>query len=288
VTHSVEVAGFVGLGNMGSALATNLVAAGWTVVAHDAAGPGRTPEGVTFLPTAAEVARRADAIVFSLPDGAVSERVARQVAEAHDRRTAHVVDTSTVGVVAAEAIAALLDKAGVGYVDAPVSGGPAGARARTLAVMYAGTDEACAAVEPVLAGLSDRRHRVGARPGLGQAMKLANNFLSATALAATSEALAFGRALGLDMAVMLEVLNASSGRNSATSDKFPSQVLTGRYASGFSNALMLKDLQLYLSAAGERGRTAAIGKVTESVWRGFAEREPGADFTRIYPYIAEP
>jgi 3-hydroxyisobutyrate dehydrogenase-like beta-hydroxyacid dehydrogenase len=233
----------------------------------------------------ADVAQRADVVVFSLPDGGASEWVARQVAGARDRRTTHIVDTSTIGVTAAQAIAHLLADLGVGYVDAPVSGGPAGARRRTLAIMYAGSDEACTRVEPVLAGLSHRRYRVGDQLGLGQAMKLANNFLSATALAATSEAVAFGRSVGLDLATMLEVLGASSGRNTAVTDKFPSEVLSGRYASGFSNSLMLKDLQLYLSAVRERGEPRSIGVATASVWEGFAAKEPGADFTRIYPYL---
>ncbi len=162
----------------------------------------------------------------------------------------------------------------------------AGARARTLAVMYAGTDDACVRVEPVLAGLSDRRHRVGDRPGLGQAMKLANNFLSATTLAATSEAIAFGVSEGLELATMLEVLNGASGRSAATSDKFPNHVLTGRYASGFTNSLMAKDVDLYLRAVEDGGGSASIAAVTVDVWERFAAAEPGADFTRIYPFVA--
>jgi 3-hydroxyisobutyrate dehydrogenase-like beta-hydroxyacid dehydrogenase len=157
----------------------------------------------------------------------------------------------------------------------------AGARARTLAVMYAAAEDVCAWVEPVLAGLSDNRRRVGARPGMAQALKLANNFLSATALAATSEAIAFGLSAGLDMGTMLGVLNASSGRSAATEDKFPQHVLTGRYASGFTNSLMAKDVRLYLDAAG----AAPIGAATVSVWERFAVAEPGVDFTRIYPFV---
>ena len=176
-----------------------------------------------------------------------------------DRGTTHVVDTSTIGVRAAQAVGDLLAEHGVAYVDAPVSGGVAGARARTLAVMYAAADDACAHVAPVLAGLSDRRHRVGDRPGMAQAMKLANNFLSATTLVATSEAIAFGLSEGLDMATMLEVLNDASGRSAATSDKFPREVLTGRYAAGFTNSLMAKDVRLYLQAVEERDGPASIG-----------------------------
>ncbi|HEY8527606.1 MAG TPA: NAD(P)-dependent oxidoreductase [Acidimicrobiales bacterium] len=284
---TVGPVGFVGLGSMGSVLAGNLVAAGHAVVAHDAHAPERTPAGATHVPAVAEVARRAAVVVLSLPDGAASEQVARQVVAvpAAERRTTHVVDTSTVGVEAARAIAALLDEHGVAYVDAPVSGGVAGARARTLTVMVAGAPDACARVEPVLAGLSDRRRRVGERPGLGQAMKLANNFLSATALAATSEAVAFGLAAGLDMATMLDVLNQASGRSGATDDKFPTHVLTGRYASGFANSLMAKDVRLYLRAVEDQNGPAALGAVTAAVWERFAAAEPGVDFTRIYPFV---
>lgn len=279
------IVGCIGLGNMGGALAANLVTAGFEVVAHDAAGPDRAPAGSTPVPTVADVARQADVIVFSLPDGLVSAQVAREVLGAEDRRAAQIVDASTVGVRAAQHIAALLAAAGIGYVDAPVSGGPAGARARTLMVMYAGADKDCAAVAPVLAGLSDRRQRVGERPGMAQALKLANNFLSATALAATSEAVAFGRSVGLELGTMLDVLNAASGRSAATEDKFVNHVLTESYASGFSNSLMAKDIGLYLSSVADQGAPATIGAITESIWSRFAAAQPNVDFTRIYPYV---
>jgi 3-hydroxyisobutyrate dehydrogenase-like beta-hydroxyacid dehydrogenase len=284
---TVSTVGFVGLGNMGSALAANLVGAGFTVVGHDAAGPDRAPEGVEHVASVGDVARAADALVCSLPDGAASEAVAGQVIAAADRATTHVVDTSTVGVQAARRLHERLADAGVRYVDAPVSGGVAGARARTLAVMYSASDDACAHVEPVLAGLSDCRHRVGGQPGLAQAMKLANNFLSATALVATSEAIAFGVGEGLDMATMLEVLNGSSGRSAATADKFPDHVLTGRYASGFTNSLMAKDVHLYLQAVTDQHAPSTVGAVTSAVWHAFADREPGVDFTRIYPFVTQ-
>lgn len=278
--------GFIGLGNMGSALAANLVGAGHEVVTHDVAGAGRNPEGATFVADVAELARRAGTVVLSLPDGNVAESVARQLGAVQGRTTTHVVDTSTVGLAAARAIDEVLGVAGIAYVDAPVSGGVAGARARTLTVMYAGADDACEAVEPVLAGLSDERRRVGERPGMAQALKLANNFLSATALAATSEAVAFGARVGLDMDVMLQVLNASSGRSAATADKFPAHVLTGRYASGFANTLMAKDVQLYLRAVEAQEAPHVVGEVTAWVWERFAAAEPGVDFTRIYPFTA--
>jgi 3-hydroxyisobutyrate dehydrogenase-like beta-hydroxyacid dehydrogenase len=281
----MSAVGCIGLGNMGSELATNLVAAGHDVVTYDVAGAARSPERASFVADVATVAARAEVVVLSLPDGTASEQVARRLGEARDRSVTHVVDTSTIGVDAARALDALLADEGIAYVDAPVSGGPTGARARTLTIMYSGDDAACKAVDPVLAGLSDIRFHVGARPGMGQAMKLANNFLSATALAATSEAIAFGTSVGLDMSTMLDVLNASSGRSAATSDKFVNHVVTGRYASGFANTLMAKDVELYLRATASQGTPRAVGDVIGDLWNRFAEAERGVDFTRIYPFV---
>lgn len=281
------VVGFVGLGNMGRALCENLVAVGHPVVAFDVAGPDRVPPGAAAAASVADLAARVDVVVCSLPDGTVCESVAREIVAAPDRRATHVVDTSTMGVPAAQTIDAALREAGVAFVDAAVSGGVAGARARTLAVMHAGSDADVAHVQPVLAGLSDQLRRVGDRPGLAQAVKLANNFLSATALAATSEAVAFGVSVGVDLATMIDVLDASSGSNTATRDKFPNHVVTGAYASGFSNALMDKDVRLYLAAVLQAGTPATIGSVTAGIWSRFAAAQPGVDFTRIYPFVRD-
>ena len=286
VEGTVSAIGVVGLGNMGRELATNLVRAGHQVVTHDTAGSGRNPDGAEFLDDVDAVAGRAPVVVLSLPDGNASASVAGAVLAAPDRRTAHVVDTSTVGVEASREIASLLASGGIGYVDAPVSGGAAGARARTLAVMVAGSPPDCDAVGHVLAGLSDRRFHIGDAPGMAQAVKLANNFLSATALAATSEAVRFATATGVDMATFLEVINASSGQSAASSDKFVHQVLDRRYASGFLNTLMTKDLGLYLQATGARRSPDDLARATAEVWTRFATAEPGVDFTRIYPFIA--
>jgi 3-hydroxyisobutyrate dehydrogenase-like beta-hydroxyacid dehydrogenase len=277
--------GFVGLGNMGHALATNLVAAGHPVVTHDIAGDHRNPDGAVFVADVSGVAARAETVVLSLPDGVASERVCRELTNAADSSVRYVIDTSTIGLDAARTIDELLRNRGVSYIDAPVSGGVAGARARTLAVIVAGDARACESVETVLAGLSDCRFRVGERPGMGQALKLANNFLSATALAATSEAIAFGTSVGLDMATMLDVLNTSSGRSAATSDKFANHVVNERYASGFANTLMAKDVALYLGAATTQGAPCTIGRVTTELWQRFAAIEPDVDFTRVYPFV---
>jgi 3-hydroxyisobutyrate dehydrogenase len=281
----VSCVGVVGLGNMGSVLTANLVGAGHDVSAHDIAGPGRLPAGAAFASTVEQLAGGVDAIVLSLPDGNVSRSVAETIAATPDRRVRLVVDTSTIGPGAAAEVASRLSEAGVAYLDAPVSGGIAAARAGTLMVMYSGTGAACELAIPILEGLSGRRQLVGDRPGMAQALKLANNFLSATSLAATSEAISFLLSNGLDMGVALQVLNASSGQSAATSDKFPNQVLPGTFAAGFANNLMAKDVALYLAAVEQQHGVVALAGLTDQIWKAFAAAEPGADFTRIYPYV---
>ena len=183
------------------------------------------------------MAARADTVLLSLPDGSVVLDVVDAIAAAADRRTTTVVDLSTTGPAAAVEAAARLAAVGVTYVDGPVSGGVAGARRGTLALMYAGPAAVLEDHRAVLEAFAGHVVAVGTDAGQGQSMKLLNNFLSATALAATSEALTFGLAHGLSLPVMLDVLNASTGRNSATADKFPNRVLTGTYDAGFSTAL---------------------------------------------------
>jgi 3-hydroxyisobutyrate dehydrogenase len=116
-------------------------------------------------------------------------------------------------------------------------------------------------------------------------MKLLNNFLSAVALTATSEAISFGLTQGLDPKTMLEVLNASSGQNTATSDKFPNRILPELYNAQFLNTLMLKDLDLYAENVAAAGTSCRVSETLLEIWRRFATAEPGADFTRIFPFL---
>jgi len=125
---------------------------------------------------------------------------------------------------------------------------------------------------------------VGPKPGQGQAVKVLNNFLSATALAATSEAIAFGTGQGIDMKTILDIVNASSGRNSATDDKFPNRILHGRFDAGFTAKLQLKDIRLYLENARAAGISDEIAEVVVDVWQRMEAAIPGADITQMYPY----
>lgn len=278
--------GFVGLGNMGAAMAANLARAGYRLAVYDRAGTKeRAPAGTTPADSVGEVAAVAGTVFLSLPDGRASLAVAGEIAATEGRATTVVVDLSTIGVEAARTADALLAAAGIAYADAPVSGGRAGALAGTITVMWGGPADLLEAHRPALQAIAGAIFHVGERPGQGQAMKLLNNFLSATALAATSEAVVFGLSHGLDMRTMLDVLNVSSGRNTATSDKFPNRVLTGTYDAGFATALMSKDLQLYMDGVAAGGTPAQIAGAVQHTWRQAHDAMPGSDFSEIYRFL---
>ena len=286
--NASSAVGFVGLGNMGRPMAVNLVRSGLEVVVHDAAGTqGRAPQGAAIAPSSAALAGRVEAIHLCVPDGRASESVAREIVGAPDRRTRLVVDHSTIGTVAAIRVHELLAEHGVEYVDAPISGGVSGAVDATLAVMYSGSETTFARLRPIFRAMAGHVFRVGDRPGQGQAMKVLNNFLSGTAMAATAEAVAFGVGQGLDLGMILDVVNASSGRNTATADKFPRRVLTGTYDAGFSSTQFSKDLGLYREAADATGASRPISPAVFDLWRGLEAHEPNADITRIYPFVRD-
>lgn len=279
--------GFVGLGNMGGPMCANLAKAGWPLLVYDKAGSAeRAPEGTDPVESLAELVQRVDTVLLSLPDGPVVRVVAEEIAAAPDRRTKTIVDLSTVGVQAAVETADFLAGHGITYIDAPVSGGRAGAIAATISVMCAGPAATVAALRPALEVIGGNVFQVGERAGQGQAMKLANNFLSAVAMAATSEAVHFGQTQGLDISTMLDVLNVSSGRNTASSDKFPNRIATGTYDAGFATALMAKDVALYLENVRRTATPDDIGAVVAMLWREADGALPGSDFTRIYDFIA--
>ena len=127
---------------------------------------------------------------------------------------------------------------------------------------------------------------VGEAPGQAQAVKLLNNFLSATAMAATSEAVLFGQKYGVDISTILDCVNVSSGRNTASADKFPNRVVTGTYDAGFATALMTKDVALYLEQVRVAGTPDEIGSVVSGRWNAVLEDMPESDFTEIYRHIA--
>ena len=284
---SERVIGFLGLGNMGSPMAANIAAAGYDVVGYDAAGTkDRKPEGVQGADSVAEVVGRTDTVLLSVPDGRVTLAIADQMTTLTDRRATVVIDLSTIGPVAAQDAAARLAEVGVTYADGPVSGGVAGARARTISLMFGGPTDVFDAHRDVLGSFAGNVFHVGEEAGHGQAVKLINNFLSATALAATSEAFALGQAYGLGLETMLDVVNVSTGRNSATYDKFPNRVLTGTYDTGFHTRLMAKDVRLFNSVAAEVGTLHEVSDAVGAVWNACEDAMPASDFSEIWKYVS--
>jgi 3-hydroxyisobutyrate dehydrogenase len=282
------VAGFVGLGNIGRPMAANLCKGGFPLIAFDAAGTdARLPEGARPATSVAHVAAECSIMFTSLPNASAVEGVLAEVINTRVRAAQTVVDLSTIGVQAAQRIAARLSASSIGYLDAPVSGGVAGARNRNIAIMCAGAHTVLQNARAPLQALSDKIFHVGEHPGQGQALKLLNNFLSATHLAAASEAVTFGLQHGLQFGAILQVLNASSGGSAATLDKFPNQIANGRFASGFQNTLMAKDLGLFLAEAQAAGVGGRIGTLVTDIWQCFSHQMPACDFTRIFQFVQE-
>jgi 3-hydroxyisobutyrate dehydrogenase-like beta-hydroxyacid dehydrogenase len=285
---SANQLGFAGLGRMGGPLSRRLVEAGYAVTGFDAAGTvERLPAGATAAGSIAELARTADILFLSVPDGAASHAICEAIVAEDERRVRTVVDLSTIGIAAARACAELLATVGIVYVDAPVSGGVAGAESGSLSMMVGTPAASFDELDPLLAVLAKNRFRIGDEPGQGQAMKLLNNYVSAAALAATCEATVFGARLGLDLARMVEVLNVSSGRSAASQDKFPKSVVPRSYDFGFAGALMTKDVSLYLENAEKSGAPHDLAASVAALWQRFNATHPTADFTYMHRYLEE-
>lgn len=240
-------------------MAARLLAAGHRVSVFDpstAATAALAAKGARVAASAVDAASDAHIVMASLPSPAILKSLAAEIAAVPG--VAIFVDLSTSGPAAVQAAAVTLADGGIQMVDAPVSGGVKGAAAGTLTLMISGPASAVARAQPLLATLG-RVVVVGGKPGLGQTLKLANNLMSAASLAIASEAMAMGVKAGLDPAVMIEVINASSGRNSATQDKIPKHVLNRRFDFGFANALSFKDVRLCLEEAEALGVPMVVG-----------------------------
>ncbi len=279
--------GFAGLGQMGGPMAANIAAGGFELSVYDKAGTAeRAPDKTAIAGSLEELAGGAETLFLSLPDGPATLAVARDLAAMKDRKAQQIIDLSTIGPEAAAEADGILGAAGVIYIDAPVSGGQAGAKAGTITVMWAGPEDVLESHRDVMMSFCKNLFHVGPKPGQGQAMKLLNNFLSATAMTATSEAMAFGVSQGLAMETMLDVVNVSTGRNTATSDKFPNRVLTGTYDAGFKTRLLTKDVRLFVDNAKAAGTPAEVAQTVAELWRRCDEALPDSDFSRIYEFLS--
>jgi len=281
--------GFVGVGQMGLPMATRLVEAGWDVIVSDVRADAvkeMVKRGARAAESPADVASQAETVLLSLPVPAIVKAVVfgpKGVAEGTKVKV--VVDLSTTGPTVTQEIHADLAKKGIQFIDAPVSGGVSGAAKGTLAVMVSGPKAECDKLEPLLKNIGPYFY-IGPKPGSGQMMKLCNNLLSATHQAATMEAVVLGVKAGLDPEIVSNVLNASSGRSTASEDKLPKQILTRKFQQGFTLGLMAKDVNLCISEAEKLGVPMWIGNSVKQMWNyGLAQAGPEQDCTELIKHM---
>jgi len=284
-----EEIGFVGLGNMGMPMARRLPAAGYQVVGYDASAEVmREVAGLDgFSPAPGITGLGTDVVMLCLPDSDVVEHVLLDEGLLDSMTEGGmVIDMSSSDPARTRALAERADdEAGVTLIDAPVSGGVSGARAGTLTIMVGGPPEAFDLARPMLAAIGKRVVHAG-DVGAGHAVKALNNLMSAAHLAVTSEALIAGRRFGLDPAVMLDIINGSSGRSGSTENKWPNYVLTEKYDAGFSIRLMVKDLRLALGIEHATDTPSPVSEAALAAWEAALAELPGdADHTAIARWL---
>lgn len=283
--------GYIGLGDMGRPIACKLLAAGFDLTVCDsnpAMAERLAAEGARIAATPAEVASDAEIVFACLPAPAISEDVAYGPHGAvHGSRVKLYVENSTIGQASMQRIAAAMQARGIGMLDAPVSGGPLGAAAGRMSCFVAAADADYALAEAALRGMCDRLFHVGQTPGQSQVLKLANNLLNAACLTISSEMLEMAVRAGIEPAMAIDVINASTGRNRATEETIKLQVLTGKYAAGARLDILAKDVALAIveAEALQVSHTAADG--VAAVWQAAMDAGRGKDdLTRIHQFIA--
>ena len=287
-----EILGFVGVGRMGGPMASRLLDAGYRLCVYDLSEAATAPlvaRGAELAASPAEVASAADIVLVSLP----TPDVVRQVVLGgnggiiNGSKVRLMIDLSTTGPGVATEVAGKLAGRQIGWVDSPVSGGMTGAKAGTLAVMVSCPKKTFGEIEPMMKTFG-KLFFAGEKPGMAQTAKLANNLLAATAMVATSEVMAMGVKAGLDPKVLLDIINASSGRNSATQDKFPRAILPRTFDFGFATGLSYKDVRLCVEEAEAMGVPMVVGgAVREMLAITRARFGADSDFTHIAKLLEE-
>jgi 3-hydroxyisobutyrate dehydrogenase-like beta-hydroxyacid dehydrogenase len=280
--HIMDI-GFIGLGKMGFPMARRLIEAGHSLVVFDTrkdAIDKLVALGAQAASSPRDVADRAGTVMASLPSLSASLEVATgKNGVIEGTRIKRFVDLSTVGSQMAVRIHGILAERKLVQLDSPVSGGVGGAEKGTLAVMVSGPRAEFEAVRPALEVIG-KVFFIGEKPGSAQTMKLANNLLSGTAVVATSEAVVMGVKAGLDPAVMIDVINAGSGMNTASRDKFPRSILPRSFDFGFATGLMVKDIRLALEEMKSLGLSMEVAEAVGRLWEVvIREMGPESDFT---------
>ena len=282
---------FLGLGNMGGPMAANLVAAGHAVTGYDPAAPA--PDGIRMAACAGDAVAGAEIVVTMLPNGDLLRAVAEEVVPAM-APGAVLLDCSTVDVASARAVADRARAAGLGALDAPVSGGAAGAAAGTLTFMVGGSEADLATARPLLDAMGARVVHCGAS-GAGQAAKICNNMILGATMAVTCEAFALADALGLSRQALYDVASTSSGQSWSLTAYCPAPGVgpdapsDHEYRPGFAVELMTKDLGLAAEAAAASGAAAPMGAEALRLYRAFLEGGGrGRDFSAMLEHLTRP
>ncbi len=277
--------GFVGVGRMGARMVRRLIDAGYALTIYDTSEAAVAPLvelGATRVDSPAAVGSAAEIVFASVPTPPIVHAVAlgpKGVAEGS--RVKIFIDVSTTGATVAKQVAEGLAAKGITAVDAPVSGGISGAEKGTLAVMLSCPEKILPTVKPVLEVIG-KIFFVGTQPGQGQTMKLLNNLLSASAMAITSEAMAMGVKAGLDPALVVDVFNAGTARNSATQDKIKQHVISRSFSYGFGIGLLSKDIRLCMAEADALGVPMIVGSAVRQLLSIATSTEgPDADMTAM-------
>jgi 3-hydroxyisobutyrate dehydrogenase len=283
--------GFVGIGNMGRPMAARLAQAGYRVRAFDvsqkAAAALAGMDGISIEASLADAANGAAAVVTMRPDGKAVEAASLGPAGIASRLAEGgiLIDMSSSDPVGTRALGAKLAQRGIQLVDAPVSGGVKRALDGSLAAMVGGDAEAIGRARPAILAMASQIFATGPL-GSGHAMKALNNLVSAAGLWVAAEALLIGKSFGLAEATMVDVLNASTGRNNSTENKFKQQILSRGFASGFSLGLMAKDLTTASDLAEATQSFAPYSRHCAELWREAAgELGSGADHTAVVKFL---
>ena len=270
--------GFIGLGMMGRLMSANLAKSGHTIQSFDVNGSGNCR-------SAREAATGAKVLITMVPDGK-AVRKAVMAALPGLARGATVIDMSSSDPGTTRELGKRLKKKGIHMLDSPVSGAKAKAAEGTLALMVGGDASLLKKARPLLSAMGSEIFHTGGL-GSGHATKALNNYLGAAGTVAGMEALLIGTRFGLDPKTLIAVINASTGKNSTTERKIPQQVFTRAFASGFSHALMTKDVGIANDIARQVGVAAPYLKHTAKFWKTSLSRLPaGADHTEIYRYLS--
>ncbi len=269
--------GFIGLGLMGRLMAANLEKAGYSLQTFDLNGSGNCR-------SARQAATGAEILITMVPDGK-AVRKAVLAALPGLATGSLVIDMSSSDPGTTRELGAMLKKRNIHMLDSPVSGAKAKAADGTLALMVGGDAALLERARPVLSKMGTEIFHTGAL-GSGHATKALNNYLGAAGTIAGFEALLVGEKFGLDPKVLVDVINASTGKNSTTERKIPQQIFTGAFASGFQHALMTKDVGIALELARAVGVETPYLKNTLKIWRDAQRKLPaGADHTEMYRYL---